>query len=119
MPSLAIVVVLGFAAFRVTRVATADSITQPWRELLYRFAWDADHPVVNHGLGIVEPAPRAGWRTWFYELMTCPWCLGVWVSIGVYTLWRWGGDVGLAVVAVAGVAGVQGFIAAIVASTED
>jgi hypothetical protein len=52
---------VGAAAYRVWRLVGQDSITWPVRRYL---------------------DPNAGRiRAWFYELVTCPWCLGSWVAI--------------------------------------
>lgn len=105
MLPLWVVVVLALASFRATRLVTKDSITLPFRERLYRFAWQ-DQP------GRQEPEARAAWRTYVYEGLTCPWCLGVWVSTAGYCAWRWGSGIGRGVVVVLAIAGGQALLAA-------
>ena len=117
MPSLGVVVVLALAAFRLTRLATTDTITDPWRGWLFRWAWDAENPT-DDGDGHMVPTARAGWRTWAWTLATCQWCLGVWLALGVYAGWRWGGDVARAVVVVFAIAGAQGALAQFVIAAE-
>lgn len=109
MPALAVVVVMGLAAMRLTRLVVADTITDPWRERLYRWAWDEEHPTARDGA--LWPTPRGGFRTWVYAGLTCAWCFGVYVSVAVYCGWRWGGDVARAIIVVAAVAAVQGALA--------
>lgn len=128
---LALVAILGLAAYRITRVVTTDSITERARERLYRWAWvepdeavayqaawmrwNGDAPIVN-GDAPVPPMPRrGGFRTYVNELFNCPWCLGVWVSIGLVVAWELVESshrsiVWLAILAAA-VAGFQGFVA--------
>lgn len=106
MSHIGTIVVLGLAAYRAQRLVTADSITTALREALYRFAWvDADDALADH------PVARAPWRTYVYELFTCPWCLGIWSAGVVYVLWRWGGDVLRGVIVVLAIAAVQGVLA--------
>ena len=73
--TLATIVVLALAAFRATRVVTTDTISVPFRDRLYSFAWDDEHPIEQDGQQV--PAVRAPWRTWLYELFTCPFCLSM------------------------------------------
>lgn len=109
MPSLAIVVVLALATFRLARLIAADTITAPLRDRLTRWAWTIETDDET-GLAI-DAKPRAPWRTWVYELLTCQQCLGVWVGVAVYCAWRWGGDVALAILTVAALVGLQAFLA--------
>lgn len=104
MPSLAVVVVLAFATFRLARLVAIDSLTLPFRERIYDFAWTGEFP---DGSARPEPVARAPWRTYVYELVTCPHCIGVWWAIAVYCAWRWGGDVALGIIAVIAIAGAQ------------
>ena len=59
-------VIITLAAARVTRLVTTDSITEPLRERLTRW-------------------PLA------YELVTCPWCIGFWISLAWVAVW-WTAD---------------------------
>lgn len=125
--TLATIIILALAAFRITRLFAADSLTVGLRDRLFRFAYDENPEAIAawaQQLNLLpqEPqpaaAPRAAWRTWAYELYTCQWCLGVWISIAVYCAWRWGGSVAEAVLVVAAVAGAQGSLAAFVGTTD-
>ena len=50
------------ATYRITRLVTTDAITAPARKAL------------NHrGVG----------GNWLADLVSCPWCTGVWVAFGV------------------------------------
>jgi hypothetical protein len=66
LPSLQDVVVLGFAASRVTRAISLDEISAPLRE---RFAARA-----ARGGPVFE---------WAHKLVTCPLCVGWWVSLAL------------------------------------
>jgi hypothetical protein len=66
LPRLEEVAVLALAASRLTRAVSLDEITRPVRER------------------IGERAGRGGTAlTWFNKLITCPLCIGWWISIGV------------------------------------
>lgn len=98
MPGPETLVVLAFAAYRATRIFTKDSITSDLRARLYAWAWNDDHGQA------ADPIARSPMRTYVYEGLTCSFCLGVWVSLALYLLWRHAPDArGLIVVlAVAG-----------------
>ena len=55
-------VIICLAAARLTRLVTEDTITEPVR------VWASDKPFV-------------------YELVTCPWCIGFWISLGCVAVW--------------------------------
>ena len=110
MPSLAIIVVLAFATYRLARILPSDSIALGIRERLFAWAWDTSGP---------KPVARAGWRTYVYDFVTCQHCQGVWIAIAIYCAWRWAGDVALAIIAVAAVAGVQSAVASFTIRADD
>jgi hypothetical protein len=66
---------VGAVAYRLARLVSADTLTVAARERVYRFAWRD------------ENTPRAGWRTYVYELMSCAHCLGIWAAAGVVAAW--------------------------------
>ena len=72
---LSLVVVLGLACYRATRLVTRDSITESPRMALYTWAWDDD--------GAGEPVARSTLRTYIYEALTCAFCVGVWCALVV------------------------------------
>lgn len=111
--TLAVIVVLGLVAYRATRVLTVDSISDPFRERLYGWAW----------AGTLErPVSRGRARGWTYELLTCTHCLGVWVSLAVVIVYgavtRYPSDAGAWLLDVLGVAGVQSVLASFVGRAE-
>jgi hypothetical protein len=78
------------AAHRLTRLVTADVITEPARERLLRWAYR------RHGDTGSEPA--TGWTDYaevdpdaprLARLVTCRWCAGFYVSAGVVAARRW------------------------------
>lgn len=84
-PVLHVLITIGAAA-RLTRLATRDTITQPLREkLLYT---PAQRAARTAGQPLPAPAnPRsARLRLWAYELVTCDWCAGLWISTAAVAL---------------------------------
>jgi len=70
---LATVVILGFAAYRVTRLLVIDSLLEPGRSKF--------HDAVERRNGLV-------WDK-IYDLVSCTWCVGVYVSFIIYAVYLW------------------------------
>lgn len=100
MLSVPVLLVLAFATYRATRVFTTDTLSDEPRAALYRWAW-------RDSQTRPEPEPRAAWRTYVYELATCPFCLGVWCAGVLYLLWRADSPVLRGLIVVLAIAGVQ------------
>ncbi|HEX2244634.1 MAG TPA: DUF1360 domain-containing protein, partial [Gammaproteobacteria bacterium] len=62
--SLLALIVLILASFRITRIFVDDTITEPYRMWFVRWH-EKTHSKASH---------------FFLTLITCPWCLGWWVS---------------------------------------
>lgn len=116
MPSLAVIVVLALATYRLARLVAVDSLFLGFRDKVYAFAWSDRFPTG-------EPRPTAvalaAWRTYVYDLVTCPHCLGVWFAVVVYCAWRWGGDVALGILAVIAIAGAQSALASFTGKADE
>lgn len=76
-------VVDGLAAYRLTRLATADIISEPWRRsVVDRLVANGDEPPADGDTAqdvvdaMTEP-PRLA------RLITCRWCAGMWIAAGV------------------------------------
>jgi hypothetical protein len=63
MTPIAWVILLGLAGFRLWRLAAIDSITEPIHGRLRA----STHPVAQ----------------WFDTLVSCPYCLGFWITTGL------------------------------------
>lgn len=74
------VLVVGLAAYRLARAVANDSITEPFRDWLYVGAY-GDDPQPGD-----EPVGGIFWR-WAYALVSCPFCIGFWISLALYALW--------------------------------
>lgn len=104
--------VVALAAYRLTRVVVEDTITASFRAWVWRRAYvpagydaraDRDTAVRRHG--------RAGWA-WekLFQLVTCPFCLGWWVTIGLFVAWFGWPSTAREVVLLAAAIGMQAFI---------
>lgn len=65
-------VLITLAAWRVTRLFVYDNITKFLREQF----WD----VKKVGRGLILEKPKVGPRRTLADLMSCPWCFGVWAT---------------------------------------
>lgn len=63
------------ATWRLTRLFVYDAITKFFREQF----WD----VVKAGKGFKLEKPKVGPRRTLADLLSCPWCFGVWASATV------------------------------------
>lgn len=77
---------LGLTAYRLTRIVTLDSFTEPVRERIYD-RWPPDYERsgwrYNGELqALVKRAPTTERPKvhWVGQLVECPWCCGHWIS---------------------------------------
>ncbi|MDE2071512.1 MAG: DUF1360 domain-containing protein, partial [Patescibacteria group bacterium] len=77
-----------FATFRITRLVVYDKIARWFREL---FAQRRVHE--EGGRKMVEVTPfGSGFRHTIYDLLHCPWCIGIWAALIVvfcYFVFPW------------------------------
>lgn len=73
------VAVVGLAAYRLARAVALDSITEPLRMRVYTAAY-GDEPVSDS----TTPHRPA---SWLYGLLSCPYCCGFWIALGLYAGW--------------------------------
>lgn len=100
--------ILGFAAYRITRLLVIDTIFELSRAKFYSFL-----------------ANRQGklsfiWQKTLY-LTSCTWCLGFWVCLALYSVYVWGNPTDfsrLDWINVFAVSGVQGLLHAFEPSEE-
>jgi len=78
------------ASFRLTRLVVYDKITRFFRELFVK-----KKESVRDGVTVVEITPHTqGFLGTFYDLLHCPWCVGMWsalvVTYAYYAFaWSW------------------------------
>lgn len=84
--SLVGVVVAALAGFRLARAVALDTISRTPREWIWRRAF-----LVTGWAGPDEAAwtPTVLSRpwAWVYGLVSCPFCVGFWLTLGLYGLW--------------------------------
>ena len=77
-PTLVELLILAIAGYRLYRLAASDSITERPR------AWITGWREVPGGVEQVHRRPQ-----WIDDLVSCPYCLGAWISLGLVALWWW------------------------------
>lgn len=96
-------IVLGFAAYRITRFLVIDTFFEGLRAKLYTFLTNR---VQKHG-------PLHLFWLKAYELSSCTWCAGFWVSVAAYTAFVWTSPLDftrLDILNIFAVAGIQGLL---------
>lgn len=70
-------VLLALIAYRVWRLVAEDDVLERPRRWLVRlpYTWEEGQKIPD--------AYREKWALF----ITCPWCAGAWVSLGVYAIW--------------------------------
>jgi hypothetical protein len=74
-------VLLALACYRVTRLVTTDKITEPVFEPLRQrleTRWIAKHAETD--LEVLKYEASETWNSKLAFMLSCPWCLGFWVS---------------------------------------
>lgn len=82
---LGLLLVLGLAVFRITRLIVFDKIMEPFRRPFFTEIEEKDE---QGNVEIYLIPKEKGLRGWIGELLSCYWCTGVWVSVCV-TLLYW------------------------------
>lgn len=73
-------IIMALAAFRLTRLVVYDSIAWWFRDLFF----DKEKRSQKNGLfTVIRTKPMKGFRRKMVELICCPWCVGVWISLAV------------------------------------
>ena len=87
MPEWWLVALATFAAYRVTRLVATDKITEPFFESIRQrleYRWIRKHAGDDEDR-VLFFAQSSEWNSKLAYLLSCPWCLGFWVS-GVVTV---------------------------------
>lgn len=67
LTALILLPLIGLAAFRLARALTRDSLTEPLRDVIWRYC----------------PPEASGFRGRVGYFFTCPWCTGFWSAISL------------------------------------
>lgn len=102
---------LGLASFRMTRLVVTDKITyfirRPFLEEIDEVSEDGEVEtyLIIKGKGI---------RAWIGQLLSCHWCTGVWVTVGLFFLMELNPFIGKPVLIILAAAGFAGIVESIV-----
>lgn len=79
IPDWWVFLILALAAFRIWRLASEDEILDVPRRWLVRLpaSWEE---------GDILPEE---YRLGLAKFISCPFCFGFWISVGVWALWLW------------------------------
>lgn len=72
-------VILALASYRLTRFLVIDTLVEGLRHKFYGFL--SNRALKQGKLHLI-------WEK-IYELSSCTWCAGFWVSLGLYTAYVW------------------------------
>lgn len=103
MIDLVVLLVLGAAAFRLTRFLVIDTVFEGYRAKFHVFL---------HNQAAKDGKVSLFWGK-LLELTTCTWCLGFWTSLALYSVYvlQYPWDLGrLGWISVLAVAGIQGLL---------
>jgi hypothetical protein len=77
------------AVYRLAKLITADTITEPLREKLRQAALRKDGRTIaadhEQGYAIMDFAAKTK-LAWLFELVTCPWCVSIYAATAVVAL---------------------------------
>lgn len=68
-----VVLILAFAVYRITRFVVSDNLIDAQRWWVQKKLAQSDPPMIRDGM----PA----WRKKLLELLECPYCVSVWVTL--------------------------------------
>lgn len=89
MSGLSLIAFLSLVSYRVTRFVVIDTIWEDTRRKLH--------------IKVLGYQPRR-WRDKLHELLTCPYCISVWIAAGTVIVADWFASVPLPVLSVPAVA---------------
>lgn len=75
---LAMIVLLGLAVFRLTRLIVYDRITEFIRRPFFN---EIEETEADGTVEIYFTPKEKGIKGWIGELLSCHWCAGIWVSL--------------------------------------
>lgn len=106
-PGLFDFLLIVLATQRMTRLMVYDGIMLWFRDLF----WDCSREIDKQG-GITyinRKKPKNGFRRLMADLLACPWCVGVWLSLLAVTIY-FIEPIGRVMILILAVAGLSGFL---------
>jgi len=75
-------IALSACVYRVTRFIIRDTLIEGVRDKFLRWLLPPPSFTFDMNVGVMPEMPKAPawWRTKLHELLTCPYCVGIWVS---------------------------------------
>lgn len=106
MISIIPLIILALASYRLTRFLVIDTLIAGTRNKFHSI-------LINRAQknGILQKI----WEK-FYELTSCTWCLGFWVSLALYWAYTWNSPANWnqnSIISILAIAGIQGMIHAL------
>ncbi|PLT33942.1 sporulation protein [Bacillus sp. V5-8f] len=102
-----ILILLGLASFRLTRLIVFDKITEFLRSPFF----DEIVEKTEDGFDEVFLIPKkSGIKAWIGDLLSCYWCTGIWVSLILVALHLYGSTAGDYVIFVLAIAAIGSII---------
>lgn len=100
----------GLAVFRLTRLIVFDTITEPFRRPFFDEEEEVDAEGKIETYYVPKKTPLKGF---IGQLLSCYWCTGVWVSVGLYLCYWLFPSIGAVVVFILAIAGLGALIEAL------
>ncbi len=100
-------IVVGLAAFRLTRFFVYDSLVGS--NLESGSAWSRRLDTLVY---TAEGKDRSFLRGKIGDLLVCPWCLGFWLTVATWAVWRTENEPARLIVQLFALAGLAGLVAA-------
>ena len=100
-------IVLSIAAYRITRLLVIDTLIAGLRNKFHTIVVNKSHKE-NKGFHLF-------WDK-LYELTSCTWCAGFWVTVALYWAYTWSSPIywnRLDIINLFAIAGIQGFLHAL------
>lgn len=111
IPAFLALVVVGLASYRVTRVVVADTISDSFRAWVWSRAYAREDDYDSLGDTDTRAVRRSWWWEKAYQLVSCPFCFGWWVSLAFYAAWfHWHVGFARPILSAIAVAGIQAFV---------
>lgn len=105
--NLEMILILGLASFRLTRLIVFDKITNFLREPFFDEIVEED----ENGEKEVFLVPKTvGMKKWIGELLSCYWCIGIWVSAGLLSLYLFLPKIGCLIILLLAIAAIGSII---------
>lgn len=108
---LTIIILLGLASFRLTRLIVFDKITEFIRRPFFD---EVEEQEADGTIEIYLIPKKSGVKGWVGELLSCYWCTGIWVSMLLAGLHLYQSTVGEYIIIVLAIAAIGSIIETVI-----